>query len=155
MLEAAEETRLDEGWESEEEARRARREGRPPEALPYVDEDLAAVLEQGRDGRFRMRHCRSAVVCAWGEMARPAVSLHRWPGDALLVPALQGSTVTEALVQALQRDLGDRLAQQPVDGGHVVYWDAFDEVVAALRAFLLPAAGDGPGSGPVVRSSAS
>jgi lipase len=155
MLEAAEETRRDEGWASEEEARRARREGHPPHALPFVDEDLETVLEEGGDGRFRMRYCRSAVVCAWGEMARPPASVAGWQGEALLVAAGQGSTVSDVLRRSLDEDLGDRLAQRTVNAGHIVYWGAFDDVVAAIRPFLLPGAGAGPQTGPVVRSSAS
>ncbi|MDX6533544.1 MAG: lipase [Gaiellales bacterium] len=155
MLEAAEATRQDEGWPTEEEARRARREGRPPQALPFADEDIESALEQSGDGRFRMRYCRSTVVCAWSEMARAAATLAGWPGEALLIQARQESTVSDALVQSLQRDLGKRLKQRPVDAGHVVYWDAFDDVVSVLRTFLLPAAPDGRGNDPVVRSSAS
>jgi lipase len=155
MLDAAEATRQDEGWASEGAARHARRAGRPPQALPFVDEDLEAALEQGRDGRFRLRFCRSAVVCAWSEMARAPTPLRTWPGEALLLHASEESTVSDALIRSLERDLGDRLSHRPVDAGHVVYWDAFDDVVSALRAFLLPPAPDGSGSGPVVRSSAS
>ena len=51
MLEAAEETRHDEGWGSEAEARAARAEGRPPQALPFVAADLDEALERGEDGR--------------------------------------------------------------------------------------------------------
>jgi hypothetical protein len=45
-------------------------------------------------------------------------------------------------VDALRGDLGDRLAVQEVDAGHMVYWDAFDDTVDALRRFL--GAGVGP-----------
>ena len=71
-MEAAEDTRLDDGWASDEEAYDARREGRPPHTLPMVDADLAETLDEGPDGRFRMRFSRPAVVTAWGEMARAA-----------------------------------------------------------------------------------
>ena len=54
-MEAAEDTRLDDGWASEQEAYAARREGRPPHTLPMVDADLAETLDEGPDGRFRMR----------------------------------------------------------------------------------------------------
>lgn len=138
MLQAAEETRRDEGWSSEAEARAARAAGWPPPALPYVAEDLDVILERGDDGGYRMRYCRSAVVAAWGEMARPAAALAGWGGAALLVAAMHDSTVSAELLAALRQDLGDRLEERLVDGGHVVYWDAFDDVVAALRAFLLP-----------------
>jgi lipase len=136
MLEAAEETRLDEGWESRDEALRARSEGRPPQALPHVQADLDEALEQGGDGRWRLRYCRSAVVTAWSEMARDPASLGGFQGELLLVSALQDGTVTAALVEALRRDLGERLTEREIDAGHVIYWDAFDELVAMLRRVL-------------------
>jgi lipase len=152
MLEAAEETRLDEGWATWEEAHRARTEGRPPAAVPFAEEDLEVALEQGEDGRYRMRFCRSAAVTAWSEMARAPVSLAGWGGEALLVPALRDDMVSRALVEALRRDLGNRLTEHGIDAGHVLYWDAFGEVAELLRRFLLP---DRAAADPVVRSSAS
>lgn len=136
MLEAAEETRHDEGWASEAEARAGRAEGRPPQALPFVDADLDEALERGEDGRYRLRYCRSTVVAAWSEMARPPANLDRFGGELLLAPALHDGMVTPALVDALERDLGDRLTVHGLEAGHMVYWDAFDDTVALLRSWL-------------------
>jgi lipase len=136
--EAAEDTRLDDGWASEEEAYAARREGRPTHTLPMVDEDLAMTLDEGPDGRFRMRYSRPAVVTAWGEMAAPPASLAAWGGELLLVPAAWDDYVGDNIREALRRDLGDRFTERPVEGGHVLYWDAFEETVAAIRPFLVP-----------------
>jgi lipase len=136
MFEAGEETRADEGWATRDEAVRARREGRPAQALPFVDADLEEGLEQGEDGRWRLRFCRSTVVAAWSEMAEPPVSLAGFAGDLLLVPALQDGMVGEGLVESLRRDLGDRLTVHGLEAGHMVYWDAFDELVALLREWL-------------------
>src|SRR4051794_27827734 len=52
MLEAAEETRLDEGWATREEGLRARTEGRTAAALPFVEADYESAVEQGEDGRW-------------------------------------------------------------------------------------------------------
>jgi lipase len=136
MLEAAEQTRHDEGWESRDEALRARSEGRPPQALPHVEADLDEALEQGSDGRWRLRYCRSAVVTAWSEIAREPARLGGYQGELLLVSALQDGTVTEALVEALRRDLDGRLMEREIEAGHMIYWDAFDELVAMLRPVL-------------------
>jgi lipase len=136
MLEAAEETRHDEGWASESEARAGRAEGRPPQALPFVEADLDEALERGEDGRYRLRYCRSTVVTAWSEMARPPAALDGFGGELLLVPALHDGMVGPALVDALERDLGDRLTVQGLEAGHMVYWDAFEETVALLRSWL-------------------
>jgi lipase len=136
MLEAAEETRHDEGWESREEAFAQRSEGRPPQALRYVADDLAVALERGEDGRYRQRYCRSTVIAAWSEMARPPVSLAGFGGELLLIPALQDGMVTPALTDSLRADLGDRLTEHGIEAGHMIYWDAFDELVEVLRGFL-------------------
>jgi lipase len=138
MLEAAEETRHDEGWESREQAVEQRSAGRPPQALPYVADDLDAALERGEDGRYRQRFCRSTVIAAWSEMAQPPVSLAGFGGELLLIPALQDGMVTPALTDRLRADVGDRLTERGIEAGHMVYWDAFDELVDALRGFLSP-----------------
>jgi carboxypeptidase C (cathepsin A) len=52
------------------------------------------------------------------------------------VPALHDGMVGPALVDALERDLGDRLTVQGLEAGHMVYWDAFEETVALLRSWL-------------------
>jgi lipase len=75
----AEDARHDDGWATVEEARAARLALRPPDARDTVDEDLATFLGRDDDGRYRLRYCRSAVVTAWSEMARPAPS----PGPLL------------------------------------------------------------------------
>ena len=139
MREAAEETRHDEGWESREQALEERSEGRPPQALPFVAADLEEVLARGPDGRWRLPFCRSAVITAWSEMAREPASLAGFEGGLLLIPALQDGMVGENLVDALRRNLGDRLTVHGIEAGHMIYWDAFDELVGVLRPVLLPA----------------
>jgi lipase len=136
MLEAAEETRRDEGWPSREEAVAARSQGRPDEAARYATADAEEVLERGEDGRWRLPYCRSTVVAAWSEMARPPVSLIAFPGELLLLPAMNDGMVGPHVVEALRTGLGDRLTVEEMDAGHMVYWDAFDDTVDALRRFL-------------------
>jgi lipase len=141
MLEAAEETRVDEGWATREEGLRERSEGRSQAAVPFVEADYDEAVEQGADGRWRLRFCRSAVVTAWSEMARPPVPLGGFQGELLLVPALQDGMVGEHVVEWLRGELDQRLTVHGLQAGHMVYWDAFDELVAVLRPFLgLPAA---------------
>jgi lipase len=137
MLEAAAETLADDGWATEEEARAGRLEGRTPQAVPYAEADLAEALEVGEDGRYRMRYNRPTVAAAWAEMARPTASLAGFPRELLLVPAANDGTTQQRVIDSLQRDLGDRLTVRRLDAGHMVYWDAFDELVDVLRPFLL------------------
>ena len=37
---------------------------------------------------------------------------------------------------SLARDLGDRLTTVEIDCGHMVYWDAYEQTAAEVRAFL-------------------
>ena len=130
----AEAARRDEGWATEEEARAARTALRPPHSRDTVDEDLATFLERGPDGRVRFRYSRTAVVAAWGEMARPVPSLSGYPRAATLVEARQADYVSAALRDALRRDLGERLTETSLDAGHMLFWDAADAVGAIVRA---------------------
>jgi lipase len=132
----AEEARRDDGWADVEQARAARLALRPPHARDSVEEDLATFLERGEDGRVRFRYCRSAVIAAWSEMARPAPSLAGYAGRALLVEALGADYVTGALRAGLRRDLGPRLEEAGIDAGHMLFWDAREELGALLRAFI-------------------
>ena len=134
--EQAEAVRRDDGWASRAEAREARLAMRPDRARVTVDEDLETFLEEGADGRWRFRFSRPAAVTAWSEMAGPAPSLAGYPGQVLLIPALRADYVGDRLRARLSEDLGDRLREQPIDAGHMLFWDAPDELGRALRGFL-------------------
>jgi lipase len=129
----AERVRRDDGWASAEEARAARLALRPPHARDTVDEDLATFLRRDADGRYRLQYSRPAVVTAWSEMARPAPSLAGWPGEALLVVAGRADYVSDALRARLRADLGARLDERTIDAGHMLFWDAREELSALLR----------------------
>jgi lipase len=134
--EEAERLRRDEGWASVAEARGARLALRPEHSRDTVDEDLATFLEEGADGRWRFRYSRPAAVAAWSEMAEPAPSLAGYPGRALLVEARRADYVTDPLRGRLREDLGDRLHEETIDAGHMLFWDAPDELGRTLRRFL-------------------
>ncbi|MEW6583809.1 MAG: alpha/beta fold hydrolase [Actinomycetota bacterium] len=119
-----------------DEARAAWLAMRPPEGRWAVDEDLAAFLERGGDGRLRFRYSRLAAIAAWGEMACPPVPLTGFTGAVVLVEALRDAFVTPALRRRLARDVGARLVERPVDAGHMLFWDAFDALAAVLREAL-------------------
>ena len=44
---------------------------------------------------------------------------------------------TDDQVDAYRAALGDRLQVLTVPGGHMVYWDAYEETAGALERFLL------------------
>jgi pimeloyl-ACP methyl ester carboxylesterase len=71
-------------------------------------------------------------------MARATASVAHARRPCLLVVAQQEEIVRPELRASLARDLGDRLTTVELDCGHMLYWDAFDETVGALRDFLSP-----------------
>ena len=122
---------------SREAALAARSAGRPEQALPRGRQDLAVALEHGEDGRYRLRFCRSAVITAWSEMARAAGLAGRLRRRAAAGAGAAAMTwSTPALRAALAADLGDRFREHGMEAGHMVYWDAFDELVEVLAGFL-------------------
>jgi hypothetical protein len=55
---------------------------------------------------------------------------------ALLVHAGQFGLVREDQLEEYERALGDRLRIAEVPGGHIVYWDAFEQTADAIERFL-------------------
>ena len=56
---------------------------------------------------------------------------------SLLVHASQFGLVREEQLEEYERRLGRGLELVSVPGGHIVYWDAFDETADAVEEFLL------------------
>lgn len=103
-----------------------------------VEEDFREHLARGDDGRFRLRICRSAVIAAYGEMARTP------PRAPLSVPlrvvrARDSAVCPPELLAAYRELAGERLDSVDVPGGHIVMWDALAETADAIEAFLVPA----------------
>jgi len=107
-----------------------------------LEEELPSHLEQGDDSRWRFRFSRSAVVAAYGELAKPP-PLARVSAPILLVRAADSEVVPEVLVDVFVASLPDAEVVV-VPGGHVVMWDAFDEAADAIQAFLARCAGVPP-----------
>ena len=88
------------------------------------------------DGRFRFRYCQSAVVSMYGELCTPPPPPETLRVPTLLLHAGQFGLVREDQLDAYRAALGDLVEIVEVPGGHMVYWDAYDETAAALRGFL-------------------
>jgi lipase len=134
MLAAAEQARADESYPDRAAAwadRAARWPGIPDE---LVDAELEAHLMPDGE-RWRYRYCQSAVVSAWSEMARPALTP---PSDldTLLLPAARADYVRPEWVEVCRGELGARLQVTEIDAGHVVYLERTGEVAERIRAFL-------------------
>jgi hypothetical protein len=122
-------------WASVEEARAAWREVRPPEGQWAYEEDLAAFLVRGHDGRYRLRFSRASAIGAWSEMAHPVGGLATWQGPVTLVTtARREPFVSDGLRWRLRQECGPRLVEVDVDSGHILMWDAPAQTAAEVRA---------------------
>jgi lipase len=132
----AEEAALDRSFASAGEAIEARLERGAPTPREALEEEAREHLVASRDGRFRWRFSRPAVVTAYSELCTqpPPPSVLQVP--ALLVHASEFGLVREEQLEEYAALLGDRLELVGVAGGHVVYWDAYEETASALESFL-------------------
>lgn len=134
-LAAAEEQRAGRDFASVEEAIAWRRglSELAPQAL--LDEEMEQHLVRGGDGRLRLRYCPSAVVAAYGEMAKPPPLDEASGVPMLIVRAPAADICPDALVDVCREHLPG-LEVVDVPGGHIVTWDAFDETADAVERFL-------------------
>jgi lipase len=135
-LDFAERERADNSYESPQQAIEARLEGGSPTPRSFLEEEMAEHLVQGADGRFRFRYCQSTVVSLYGELCTPPPPPESLRCPTLLLYAPAFGLVRHEQVEAYQAALGDRLELVTVPGGHLVYWDAYDETADAVERFL-------------------
>jgi lipase len=132
----AELERANNSYDSPEAAIAARLDTGAPTPREHLEEENREHLVQHPDGRFRFRYCQSAVVSMYGELCTPPP-----PPETLRVPTLllfsaQFGLVRDEQVDAYRAALGDLLEIVTVPGGHIVYWDAYDETADAVERFL-------------------
>ena len=94
------------------------------------------ILELCPDGRLRWRYCRAAVATGYGELCTAPPPPTVLPEPSLLVHAEHFGLVREDQLQEYAETLGDRLEIVAVPGGHVVYWDSYEQTADALERFL-------------------
>jgi lipase len=101
-----------------------------------VEAELRVHLVADDEGLYRYRYCQSAVVAAYGEMARrpPLFESVRIP--TLLVLGADSYLTYDHLLDAHRAALGDLLEVVVVPGGHTLLWDAFEETSSAVAEFL-------------------
>ena len=100
-----------------------------------VEEELRGHLVW-EDGSYRYRYSQSAVVAAYGEMASEPPPFEQVRIPTLLVLGESSYLPYDHLLDAHREVVGDLLEVVVVPGGHTVLWDALDETVAAVGAFL-------------------
>ena len=107
-----------------------------PTPLAFVEEDLEEHLVEGRDGFFRYRYCRSASITGYGELCTPPPPPETLRVPTLLVHAPSFGLVREEHLDAYATVLGQLIEIVEVPGGHMVYWDAYEQTADALDRFL-------------------
>ena len=132
----AEQARLEETFASMEEAVAARIGSVPTNPRHFVEEDVREHLLPGPDGRLRARICRSAVASVYGELCTEPPPAPTLRAPTLLVYAPDFGLVREEQLDEYAAALGERLDVVAVPGGHVVYWDAYEQTAEAIDAFL-------------------
>jgi len=135
-LDFAQDAARDHSFADADEAIAARLASGAPTPREYLEEEAREHLEPSPDGRLRGRFCRSAVVTAYGELCSEPPPPTVLPAPALLVHAEQFGLVREEQLADYVRQLGDRLESVAVPGGHIVYWDAYEQTADAVEAFL-------------------
>lgn len=101
-----------------------------------VEEELRGHLVWSDDGSYRYRYSQAAVVAAYGEMASAPAAFERVRVPTLLVLGETSYLPYDHLLDAHRDALGGLLEVVVVPGGHTVLWDALDETVGAVTAFL-------------------
>jgi lipase len=136
-LDFAEEAAKERSFASADEAIEARLASGAPTPREFLEEETREHLVPSHDGRLRWRYSRPAAATVYSELCTepPPPAVVRVP--ALLVHAAQFGLVRPEQREAYAAELGDRLELVAVPGGHVVYWDAYDETANALESFLI------------------
>jgi lipase len=133
-LDRADRAGQDESFASVDEAIAARLAEDPLAHRDVVAAELPQQLRLCNDGRWRARYARSAVVAAYGEMAKPP-PLDRVKARTLLIRGRDSEVVPDPLVDVVLETMAS-CELVTVPGGHIVMWDAFEETAAAMLAFL-------------------
>jgi len=130
-LQNAEHQRADPVYASLEEYADGRADG-PTTPRALVLEDAELHCERLPDGSLRRRTCQPAMVSIYGEIASEPP-----PPETLRAPTLLIYAPAYGLVRDDQLEAyADRVEVQAVPGMHMVIWDAYDEVAAAVDRFL-------------------
>jgi lipase len=141
----AEREREDRAFDSQEDAITARLETGVPTPREHLEEENREHLVKQTDGKFRFRYCQSAVVSMYGELCTPPPPPETVHAPTLLVHAGEFGLVREDQLETYATILGDLIEIVEVPGGHIVYWDAFEETADAVARFLKDAGAERAG----------
>lgn len=135
-LDLAQQQSQDGSYGSVEEAIEARRPFASSTPTEMLEEEMSEHLVEGADGRYRLRCARAAVASLYGELSTPPPAPETLGVETLLVYAPAFSLVRDDQLETYRSALGERLTVVAVPGGHIVFWDAYQETAGAIDAFL-------------------
>jgi lipase len=108
----------------------------PNASRAAIEHEAAHQLQRQPDGSLRRRTCQAATVSLYGELASAPPSPSTLAAETLLLYAPAYGLVRADQIAEYRAALGDRLRVVAVPGMHMVQWDAFDEVGAAVEDLL-------------------
>jgi lipase len=123
-------------FESPDEAIKARLDSGSLAPRELLEEEMTEHLVQSSDGRFRFRYCQAAVVSLYGEMCTPPPAPETLHAPTLLLHSGEFGLVRADQIEAYRAALGNLLELVEVRGGHIVYWDAYEEMAQVVDRFL-------------------
>jgi lipase len=135
-LDFAQEAARDHSFADADQAIAARLASGAPTPREFLEEEAREHLEPSPDGRLRWRFCRSAVVTAYGELCTEPPPPEVLPEPTLLVHAEQFGLVRDEQLADYADRLRNRVEILAVPGGHIVYWDAYEQTADAVESFL-------------------
>jgi lipase len=134
----AQEAARDHSFVSTDEAIEARLTSGTFTPREFLEEEAHEHLAPSPDGRLRWQCSRAAVATMYSELCRePPMPTVLEGIPALLVHASQFGLVREEQLEEYELALGDGLEVVAVPGGHIVYWDAFEQTADAVEEFLI------------------
>ena len=137
-LDFAQEAARDHSFATVDEAIAARLASGAPTPRELVEEEAREHLAPSADGRLRWQYSRAAAAAIYGELCLdppPPTVLRGIP--TLLAHASQFGLVREEQLEQYVRELGDGLEVVAVPGGHVIYWDAYEQTAEVVEKFLI------------------
>jgi pimeloyl-ACP methyl ester carboxylesterase len=135
-LDSAEFERREPAYRSAEDYLQERLLMYPDSPRAAIEHEAAHHLELQRDGSLRRRTCQAAAVSIYGELASAAPPPSTLAAETLLLYAPAYGLVQTGQIETYRAALGDRLRIVEVPGMHMVQWEAFEEVAAAVDQLL-------------------
>ena len=132
----AERERADRAFDSPEDAIAERLDAGVPTPREFLEEENREHLVRHTDGKYRFRYCQSAAICMYADLCTPPPPPETLRVPTLLVYSREFGLVRRSQLTEYSQALGDLIEIIEVPGGHILYWDAYEETADAVEQFL-------------------